>query len=277
LSPAFIALLVLAAAGGIALLWVWVFQDVFITPQLFHEQQKRFDRAIRDVLRAHGPGGSDPSLPPWPPRLDDDRLRVLACAQSEVARGVRYLQSQQPIDYPWGDVPEQLGTSADLVIRCLRAVDIDLQQMVHVDRKGEPKRYPLELFSNKKPDRSVDHRRVSFLFAFLHHFLPQGPIELETPEDRARWLPGDLVFWSVGGRDGHPGLVGIVTDRRDEAGRPLVVTLLPEDSRVTDDHRLDAWPLVGHATLDVDVLTERFLETYRGTVLEPRPPRADPP
>ena len=176
LSPAFLALLTLLGLAGIAALWVWVFKDVFITPQEFHEQQKRFDKAIREVLRAHGPGGSDPALPPWPPPLDDDRVKVLAAAETEVARAVRYLPSQQPIDFPWGDLPAHLGTSADVVVRSLRAVGVDLQQMLHVDRKAEPKRYPAELFSNKKPDRSVDHRRVTYLFAFLHHFLLDRPL-----------------------------------------------------------------------------------------------------
>ncbi|MCC6620843.1 MAG: DUF1287 domain-containing protein [Deltaproteobacteria bacterium] len=272
LSPAFLAGLVLVGLGGLVALWIWVFTPVFMTPQEFHEHQKRFDRAIRDVLRAHGPGGSDPGLPPWPPPLDDDRLRVLACAESEVVRGVRFLASQQPIGYPWGDLPPQFGTSADLIVRCLRAVNVDLQQMIHVDRKAQPKRYPLELLSNKKPDRGLDHRRVSFLFAFLHHFLPAGPLEIETPADLARWLPGDLVFWAEGGRQGHPGLAGIISDRRDETGMPLVITLLPDDARASSHRRLDAWPLIGHATLDVDGLNERFLEAYPGTPLEGRPP-----
>ncbi len=258
--------------AGIAALWIWVFTPVFVTPQEFHETQKRFDRAIREVVRAHGPGGSDPGLPPWPPPLDDDQIRVIACAEAEVARGVRYLASQQSLPFPWGDLPPHFATSADLVIRCLRAVNVDLQQMIAVDRKAEPKRYPLELFSNKKPDRGVDHRRVSYLFAFLHHYLPQAPVETETPEELARWLPGDLVFWSEGGREGHPGLVGIVSDRRDETGMPLVVTLVPDETRASSHHRLDDWPIIGHARLAVDVLNEGFLEDYPSTTLEGRPP-----
>ncbi|MFO0745700.1 MAG: DUF1287 domain-containing protein [Myxococcota bacterium] len=273
LSPALVGLFILAGLGGIAVLWIWVFTPIFMTPQEFHDRQKRFDRAIREVLHAHGPGGSDPRLPAWPPPLDGDRLKVIACAESEVARGVRFTATNQPIDYPWGDVPSYMGTSADLVVRCMRAAGVDLQQMVAVDRKAQPKRYPLMLYTNKKPDRSVDHRRVANLFAFAHQFLPDSPTELETPDDLVRWLPGDLVFWAEGGREGHPGLAGIVSDRRDDSGMPLVYTLLPDDMHASNHHRLDEWPLVGHAALAIDVLNERFLEAYPGTPREPRPPQ----
>lgn len=272
LSPALLGFLAVIGIGGIGALWVWVFSPIFMTPQEFHERQKHFDRAIRDVLHAHGAGGSDPGLPPWPPPLDDDRLKVLGCAEAQVAAGVRHVATTQSIDFPWGDLPPYLGTSADLVVRCLRALDLDLQQMIAVDRKAQPKRYPLGLYTSKKPDRSLDHRRVPNLFTFAHQFLPEAPTAIETPDDLLRWLPGDLVFWAEGGREGHPGLVGIVSDRRDDSGMPLVITLLPDDTRASSHHRLDDWPLVGHATLSVDTLLERFLEAYPGTALEPRPP-----
>jgi len=276
LSPAVIGVLGLAGLGGLTALWIWVFTPIFVTPQEFHERQRRFDRSVREVLHAQGPGGSDPSLPPWPPPLGDDRLRVLTEAEAQVVRGVRFAASSQAIDYPWGDLPANIGTSADVVVRALRAVNIDLQQMVHIDRKAQPKRYPLALFTNKKPDRSTDHRRVVLLYAFLHAFLPEGPVDTDTPETLAQWLPGDLVFWAEGGREGHPGLVGVVTDRRDETGMPLVITLHEDDKRASIHHRLDDWPIVGHATLAVDALLERFLEAYPGTILEPRPPPPQP-
>ncbi len=262
--------LALAGVAGIAALWIWVFSPIFVSPQEFHQRQRAFDRALREVLNTRG-DGSVTNLPPWPARLSTDRLRALACAETEVIRAVRYAPQWREIAYPWGDVPEHLGTSADLLVRCLRASGLDLQQLVAHDRKAEPKRYPLQLIQRRHPDRHMDHRRVAFLYAFAKAFMPEGPLDLETPEQMTAFQPGDLVFWAHGGREGHPGLAGLVLDRRDESGMPLAATLVPGEGRSSGAHRLDEWPLVGHFELDVDRTLERFLESYPGTPLEPRP------
>lgn len=262
--------LIIGGLAGLSALWIWVFAPIFITPQDFHQRQKTFDRTLREVLHART-DGAESKLPPWPGTLSADRLTVLGCAESAVARAIRHAPSWQAIDYPWGDVPSHLGTSGDLMVRCLRELNIDLQQLVHLDRKAEPKRYPLQLVAKKQPDRSMDHRRVAFLFAFAKTFLPEAPLELETPELATAFLPGDFVFWSKGGQEGYPGLLGIVLDRRDEYGMPLAATLVPEEGRTSGAHRLDEWPLIGHFQLDVDRTLEKFLEAYPGAPLEPRP------
>lgn len=269
LSPLLTFALVVAGIGAISALWIWVFSPIFVTPHEFHQRQRTFDRVLREVLQAGEDLGSE--LPPWPQALSADQLRVLACAESAVVGTVRYSAARRQIDYPWGDVPEHLGTSADLLVRCLRAVNVDLQQMVALDRKNEPKRYPLNLLRRRHPDRSMDHRRVSFLFAFAKAYVPDGPLDLETPEQMAAFQPGDIVFWAHNGREGHPGLLGIVLDRRDDTGMPLVATLVPSEGRTSGAHRIDEWPLLGHFRLDVNALLERFLERYPGAVLEPRP------
>ena len=266
--------LVVGGLAAISALWIWVFSPIFVTPIDFHQRQKTFDRALREVLQARGEAAT--RLPPWPGQLSADRQEVLACAESEVVRAVRHTPNWQHVDFPWGDMPPHLGTSADLMVRCFRALDLDLQQMLHLDRKTEPKRYPLELLTKKQPDKSMDHRRVSFLFVFAKAFLPEAPMDLDTPEQAVAFLPGDVVFWSQGGREGYPGLLGIVLDRRDEAGMPLAATIVPEEGRASGAHRLDEWPIVGHFSLDVDKTLERFLEKYPGAPMEPRPPRTAP-
>lgn len=266
--------IVLVVLGGIAALWIWVFSPIFISPVEFHAKQLAFDAAIRDVVQVRGPGGKVPSIPPWPPPLDSDRVTVLACAEAASVRGVRYAANAEAIAFPWGDVPDHIGTSADIIVRCLRKVRVDLQQLIHHDRVTDPKRYPTELFTHKSPDKAMDHRRVAYLFAFARAFLPSAPLATDKPEDAALFLPGDLVFWSIGGRDTHPGLVGVVTDRRNELGVPFVVTLVPKEDRATDDHLVDAWPILGHFSLDVTHLFERFLETYPGLSYATEPPPA---
>lgn len=275
LPPALTLGLVASGLAGLAALWIWVFTPIFITPHDFHQRQRAFDRALREVLHARADGATS-KLPPWPGALSADRLTVMACAESAAARAVRHAAGWEQIDYPWGDVPSHLGTSADLMVRCLRELDIDLQQLVHLDRKTAPKRYPLQLVSKKQPDRSMDHRRVAFLFTFAKAFMPESPIDLETPEQATAFLPGDFVFWGKGGQEGYPGLVGIVLDRRDESGMPLAATLVPEEGRASGAHRLDEWPLLGHFQLDVDKTLERFFESYPGAPMEPRPAPSSP-
>lgn len=257
--------------AGIGLLWVVAFSSIFISPQEFVARQKAFDHALRDLVASHG-DGQVPNLPPWPDPMSPERVEVLACAESEAIRGVRFSTASQSIDYPWGDVPSHIGTSADLLVRCFRRTDLDLQQLLHHDRKTNPKRYPLKLFARKTPDKSLDHRRVAFLFVFAKAFFPERPLEMDTPEAVAAFQPGDLVFWSVGGREGHPGQLGLVLDRRDASGMPLVATMHPDDARTTTHHRLDTWAVVAHFGLDPDFTLERFLESYPGHAFEP-PPR----
>ena len=268
------ALLVLAGAAGVVALWVWAFSPIFVEPQEFHARQRRFDRVVREVLQpsvSHG-AGAIPDLPPWPPVLTDDRVRVLACAEAQVARGVRFTPSYHPLDYPWGDLPDHLATSADIVIRCFRNAGLDLQQLIHIDRVSQPKHYPLQLWASRRPDHSIDHRRLPNLYAFAKTYLTPAPVEVETAPQAASFVPGDLVFWSVGGSNGYPGLAGIVIDRRGPDGIPWVVTVTPSDGEATLYHRVNDWPIDAHFSVDVDHLLERFLEANPGAVLVPKPP-----
>jgi len=275
--PRAVALLFSVALGaGIVALWVWAFAPIFVEPQEFHARQRRFDRAVREVLQpvvARAGGGAVPDLPDWPPPLGGDRAHIVACAEAQVARGVRYTPSYHPIDFPWGDIAPHLATSVDLVIRCIRDAGLDLQQLVAIDRKATPKNYPLNLWSSRRPDRSIDHRRLPNLYAFAKLFFPAASVEVETPAQAADFLPGDLVFWSVGGSRGFPGLAGIVIDRRGPDGIPWVVTLVPSEQEATLHHRVNDWPLQAHFRVDIDLILERFLEANPGAVLVPRPPR----
>jgi uncharacterized protein YijF (DUF1287 family) len=83
---------------------------------------------------------------------------------------------------------------------------------------------------------------------------------VDSAEKRAAFLPGDLGFWTPGGGGAHPGLVGIVLDRRDARGYPLVATVTHDDGWVTDHHPINHWPITGHYRVHPDALLERFLE-----------------
>ncbi len=269
------ALLTLGVVGGLTALWIWVFSPIFIEPREWHARQRQFSRAIREVVRPASSSGLDgavAALPEWPPPLSDDQVRVLACAEGQVARGVRLSPTYHPLDYPWGDLPDHLGTSADVLIRCLRSAGVDLQQMLHIDRTESPRSYPRRLWANRRPDKNIDHRRMPNLFTFVKTYFVEVPTEVTNPEQAAKYLPGDLVFWEPGGSHGFPGMVGLVLDRRGTDGVPWVATVHPKEKWATYHHKVTDWPIMGHYRFGVDAVLERFLEANPGAVLTPRPP-----
>jgi len=255
-----------------AALWYMVVDGLGEAPEAWLEKEQRFRQAIREVLvGATDEAGLAPELPRWPGPLPAAAERIALCADTELARGVAFHATYRTIDYPWGDVPAHLATSADLLIRCLRAIELDLQQLVHLDRTAHAKRYPLHLWGGSGPDKSVDHRRLPNLYAFFRAFLPELPRDTGSPEARAAFLPGDVVFWAAAGGEDHPGLAGIVTDRRDETGMPRCVTIDPADRRVSDAYPVNKWPIRGHFRVDPDALMEAYLAQNPRVTFEPRP------
>ena len=69
------------------------------------------------------------------------------------------------IDYPMGDVPEDLGVCTDVVIRAYRKLGIDLQQLIFTDMISNPHYY------GDKPDKNISHRRVPNMKAFFFNLL----------------------------------------------------------------------------------------------------------
>lgn len=281
--PVLLALLVASVFVALGFFWVEVFSPLFSDPDEWVDKNQRYTRLISEVVtgRAHG---VDPStlLPDWPSGLSEAQFQLLACAQSQVALGVKGTRGYHSISYPWGDIPSRLGTSPDLVIRCLREIGLDLQQLIHIDRVRFPRSYPLHLWARKQPDRSIDHRRLPNMGVFFRRFA--GPkdgrrddvdsmsktMKTDTPAHLAEFQPGDLVFWS-GPRGGQfPSYVGVVSDRRDAKAVPRVITQTERGSWMSDAHALTRWQVMGHYRIDPDTLLERFLEKHAGAPLMPR-------
>ena len=68
------------------------------------------------------------------------------------------------MDYPGGDV-FQRGVCTDVVIRALRAIDIDLQKETHEDIKKAKSEYNVR-YKTKHIDPSIDHRRTQNIETF---------------------------------------------------------------------------------------------------------------
>ncbi len=194
---------------------LWVFLFVFL-----------FTPAFMAPAFAQELGGTEQSLP-----IQSIADRVVLGASEEVHRGTAYRATYEPIDYPGGDVPSDYGVCTDLVIRSFRKADIDIQQLLHEDRKAHPEVYPIHLWTNKNPDRNIDHRRCPNLLAFLkRHSLV---IDKNRPDS---WSPGDVLFFQ---REDQffPWHVGIVSGNRGNQGDPRMFHLFPP--RANEDSAID--------------------------------------
>ncbi|MEA2749869.1 MAG: uncharacterized protein QOI41_4012 [Myxococcales bacterium] len=165
---------------------------------------------------------------------------VVARARLEVARAVTYDPSWFPIAYPNGDPSPDKGVCTDVVIRSLRMTGVDLQQLVHEDILRHPAAYA----TVTRPDRNIDHRRVSPLLVYLRAHATALPRSFDDAS-LARWQPGDVVVWSFRPCPScSPDHVGIVSDRKGPRGIPLVIhNIGPTPS---EDDRLDEWTVLGH-------------------------------
>lgn len=164
------------------------------------------------------------------------RAPLVLAARQQIGVTVRYDPAYVRIAYPGGDVPIDRGVCTDVVIRALRLVGTDVQVQVHRDMLAHPEAYPRH-WGQHGPDASIDHRRVPNLQAWFDR---QGWTRPVSPTARD-YAPGDLVTWNVSSRLPH---IGIVSDRRDAQGTPLIIHNIGQGTR--EDNVLFAYPITGH-------------------------------
>jgi uncharacterized protein YijF (DUF1287 family)/L,D-peptidoglycan transpeptidase YkuD (ErfK/YbiS/YcfS/YnhG family) len=170
-----------------------------------------------------------------------DALDVLIGGKKAVLNRAAYTEGYRRLPFPGGDVPRRIGVCTDVVVRALRNAGYDLQVLVQRDIKRARRAYRGLV---RRPDASIDHRRVRTLLPFFKRRWRRLPAD---PDGRAEpLLPGDIVFLNTMG-DAAPDHIGIVSDRLGSSGRPLII---------------NNWT-VGHRTAEMDLLgfvplTHRF-------------------
>ena len=166
--------------------------------------------------------------------------RLVESALERTQHLVVYEGSYRNIDYPMGDVPENIGVCTDVIVRSYRTLGLDLQQLVHEDMTAHFDEYP-DIWGLTRPDTNIDHRRVLNLQVFFE----RAGAKLPPSNDPAVYLPGDIVTWMVpkygGGTTPH---IGVVTQVRRDDGEPLIVHHLSGKPLLEDV--LFAWPITGH-------------------------------
>ena len=158
---------------------------------------------------------------------------------------VIYNGAYRSISYPNGDVPANIGVCTDVIIRSYRALDIDLQKLVHEDMRANFNEYPSKhIWGLTKTDRNIDHRRVPNLQTFFKRY---GTVlaQSDKPSD---YKPGDLVTWMVSGNLPH---IGIVIDQLNpKTGNPYIVHNIGLGPRKED--MLFDYPITGHYRYALD-------------------------
>jgi uncharacterized protein YijF (DUF1287 family) len=180
------------------------------------------------------PGQINPAAPDT---VASKREQLVSAALAQVGMTTVYDPQYVKLSYPGGDVPSDRGVCTDVLIRALRKVNVDLQVLVHDDKKKAPEAYPHE-WAKSPLDANIDHRRVPNLMVFFKREGKQVPLgKVETD-----YLPGDIVVWRLPSGLLHAGLV---TDRiAPGTTRPLMVHNIGEGARCEDV--LFAFTLVGH-------------------------------
>lgn len=170
------------------------------------------------------------------PADDSFATRLCQAALDRTRHPVRYDGAYVRIAYPGGDVPADTGVCTDVVIRSLRVLGFDLQQLVHEDMRRHFAAYPKQ-WGLKQPDTNIDHRRVPNLQTF---FRRRGAA-LPVSDQPANYRPGDLITCTVAGRLPH---IAIVVPAPDGGPVPWIVHNIGQGPKL--ENRLFEFPLSGH-------------------------------
>ncbi|MRX28311.1 DUF1287 domain-containing protein [Kangiella sp. HZ709] len=162
---------------------------------------------------------------------------LVNAALSRTNASVTYDGAYRKIAYPMGDVPADVGVCTDVVIRAYRAIDLDLQELVHIDMSQNFSEYPKNWGLNR-PDTNIDHRRVPNLEAFFKRYAEV----LVITDDSEDYQPGDIVSWRLDNNLPHIGIVSNVKD--SNSGNYKIVHNIGRGPTLED--MLFDYKIVGH-------------------------------
>jgi uncharacterized protein YijF (DUF1287 family) len=137
--------------------------------------------------------------------------KLIDSARAQVGVTLFYDPSYVKLKYPMGDIPKVKGVCTDVIVRAFRGVGLDLQKIIYLDKKKNPKRYK-GLYYTDRLDPNIDHRRVKNLQAY---FASKGYRVKDV------FKPGDIVVWKLPGSNlDH---IGICSNRLNDNNEPLII------------------------------------------------------
>jgi hypothetical protein len=150
-----------------------------------------------------------------------DPLDILIGAKKTVLNADAYTEAAEGyigMTYPNGDVPRTIGVCTDVIVRSVRNAGMDLQKELHEDIRRAKAAYPMVKGAG---DPSIDQRRVGTLLPFFRRHWEQHSAAFDDPTDPLR--PGDVIFMDTFPSRSGPDHIGILSDRVDDQGLPLVI------------------------------------------------------
>jgi uncharacterized protein YijF (DUF1287 family) len=150
-----------------------------------------------------------------------DPLDVFIGAKKELANAEHYTPAAEEyisMKYPNGDVPRDIGVCTDVIVRAVRNAGIDLQKELHEDIRRAKRAYPMVKGAG---DPSIDQRRVGTLLPYFQRHWEKHTARLDDPADPLR--PGDVILMDTFPNRPGPDHIGIISDRLDDEGLPLVI------------------------------------------------------
>lgn len=150
-----------------------------------------------------------------------------------------------------GYPPDDAGVCADVVWRAFKQAGYSLKDMIDQDIRKNLNQYP---GVNGKPDPNIDFRRVVNLKVYFERHAESLTLDLDRI---AEWQPGDIVTFSTT----H---IGIVSDRRDEKGIPLLIHNSGQPLREEDGLPERASNISGHFRFDAGKLPASELVPFQG-------------
>ena len=189
------------------------------------------------VRRSRASAPAPSTLKPLPVTASPQLKLVVQSAIDQTNVTTGYDPSYVKIDYPNGDVPEDRGVCADVIVRAFRKGGVDLQKEVHEDMKDAWAEYPRK-WKAGGPDANIDHRRVLNLMTYFERRGESLPVSANAED----YLPGDVVTWDLATGLDHIGIV--VNLWADKEKRYLMVHNVGVGTKVEDV--LFAWKITGH-------------------------------
>ena len=150
-----------------------------------------------------------------------DPLDILIGAKKTVINADAYTAAAEDyisMSYPGGDVPRTIGVCTDVIIRSVRNAGVDIQKELHQDIAKSRASYPMV---KGMGDPSIDQRRVGTLLPYFKRHWEQHNKSFDDPNDPLR--PGDIILMDTFPSRPGPDHIGILSDRVDDQGLPLVI------------------------------------------------------
>ena len=171
-----------------------------------------------------------------------DALDVFIGAKKELLNGESYTAEAEDyiaMKYPGGDVPRTRGVCTDVIIRAVRNAGVDIQKELHEDIAKARRAYPMVKGAG---DPNIDQRRVGTLLPYFKRHWEQHSTRLDDPKDP--WRPGDVILMDTFPSKAGPDHIGIVSDRLDDLGMPMIVNNWTDGTVVSEMDLLTFVPVL---------------------------------